>query len=226
MQKTVTGLRERKKAEVRQRILATAAELFGANGLAVTTIENIAERAGVSAGTVYNYFGSKNALLLAGLESDTDAMIEAGNSVLARPGANPAKAVQRLLGVYLDKLVSWEPGLIRVVFAASLQRTGGVDMTAELVHMDERLIEQLVLLLTGLQEKGRLRSDVDPGEAGLLIFSIMVTQLMFLVAFGDIDPATLKNHINRQIDLSFEGLRAPDEGRSDGRQPREGRRSR
>lgn len=220
------GLRERKKLEVRRRILSAAAELFGTTGLEATTIEAVAERAGVSAGTVYNYFGSKNALLLAGVESDTDAMIEGGRGVLARPGPNPAKAVQRLLGVYLDEFAGWEPGLLREIMAASFERTGGVDMTAELAHMDERLIEQLVLLLSRLQEKGRVRSDVDPGEAGLLIFSIMVTQLMFLVAFGDIDPATLKNHINRQIDLTFEGLRAPEEDRSGGRQQREGGESR
>lgn len=203
----MTGLRERKKLEVRRRILGAAAELFGTAGLEATTIETIAERAEVSVGTVYNYFGSKNALLLAEVESDTDAMIEAGRAVLRRPGSSPAIALKRLIGIYLDAFSSFEPGLLREVMAASFRRPGGADLTAELTHMDERLLEQLVLLVTGLQEKGRLRDDVEPGEAALLVFSIMVTQLLVLLAFGESDAATVKKQVNRQIDLALDGLR-------------------
>ncbi|MCP3974237.1 MAG: TetR/AcrR family transcriptional regulator [bacterium] len=209
----MTGLRERKKLEVRRRILGAAAELFGTAGLEATTIDAIAERAEVSVGTVYNYFGSKNALLLAEVETDTDVMIEAGRAVLRRPGADPAAALKRLIGVYFDAFVSFEPGLLREVMAASFRRSDGADLTAELTHMDERLLEQIVLLVTGLQEKGQLRNDVEPSEAALLIFSIMVTHLLVLVAFGETDAATLKKQVNRQIDLSLDGLRKPEDRR-------------
>lgn len=48
-----------KKAEVQQRILDAAFQLFSSAGYADTTITRIAEKAGVSASNVYSYFGSK-----------------------------------------------------------------------------------------------------------------------------------------------------------------------
>ena len=50
----VTGLRDRKKQEVRRRIIAAAADLFTTPGLDATTMEDIAAAADVSVATVYN----------------------------------------------------------------------------------------------------------------------------------------------------------------------------
>ena len=56
--------RRREQAEqTRGRILDAAAELFVAGGFAGTSVAAIAGRAGVSAETVYQAFGSKPALL-------------------------------------------------------------------------------------------------------------------------------------------------------------------
>lgn len=204
---TMTGLRDRKKQAVRQRIIEVAEGLFAADGLDATTIEGIAERAEVSAGTVYNYFGSKGALLLAAVERDTDAMIHRGRAVLARPGTNPAKAVRRLVGIYLDEFTSWEKGFLREVMAASFQRVGGAELTAGLVRMDERLIDQLTALLGGFHDRGRMRADVDPSEATMLILSALMAQLLMSIAFDELDGSVLKNQVDRQIDLAFDGLR-------------------
>lgn len=59
------GTRERQKADRRERILAAALELMNERGYAATTFDLIADRAGVSRGTVFNYFPYKEALLLA-----------------------------------------------------------------------------------------------------------------------------------------------------------------
>ena len=150
----MTGLRDRKKQEARRRIIEAAASLFASDGLDTTTMEGIAAAADVSVGTVYNYFGTKNALLLAGVAEDTELMVADGAAVLSRPGTNPVKAVQRLMGGYLDHLLSWEPAFLREVLAAALERSGGEALTAELAQMDQRLIEQLTALLTGFHDRG------------------------------------------------------------------------
>lgn len=59
------GLRDRKKAQRRQEILAVAKDLFDTRGIAASTMADIARAAGVSAPTVFNYFGSKDAILVA-----------------------------------------------------------------------------------------------------------------------------------------------------------------
>lgn len=57
------GLRERKRAEMRQRIIAVAYRLFAEHGYDQTTVEDIAEAADVSARTFYRQFISKDMTL-------------------------------------------------------------------------------------------------------------------------------------------------------------------
>ncbi len=59
------GLRRRKKAQRRQEILRCAEHLFAQDGVEAATMAAIAERAGISPPTVFNYFGSKENILVA-----------------------------------------------------------------------------------------------------------------------------------------------------------------
>jgi AcrR family transcriptional regulator len=59
------GLRERKKRETLQRIAETGLKLFVARGYEGTTLEAIAEAAGISRRTFFYYFKSKEEVLLA-----------------------------------------------------------------------------------------------------------------------------------------------------------------
>jgi AcrR family transcriptional regulator len=69
----VTGLRERKKQETRERILARARDLFDEKGFADTTIPEIAAAADVSPRTVSSYFPQKEELVF----PDKDEMLSA-----------------------------------------------------------------------------------------------------------------------------------------------------
>lgn len=59
------GLRSRKKAKRRDEITAAAKDLFARQGIDATTMADIAAAAGISAPTVFNYFGSKDGVLIA-----------------------------------------------------------------------------------------------------------------------------------------------------------------
>jgi AcrR family transcriptional regulator len=88
-----TGLRERKKLAMRQAILDAAYDLFAERGFAATTIDDIAERVGVSPRTIFRYFDTKEALLFAG----ADVMIEALRAALAaRPAGEPLMTSLRI----------------------------------------------------------------------------------------------------------------------------------
>ncbi len=60
----IKGRRERKKLETRNRIFTEAIGLFLEKGFDATTVEEIAERADVGKGTVFNYFPQKTAFLI------------------------------------------------------------------------------------------------------------------------------------------------------------------
>src|SRR4051794_29069019 len=67
------GRRERKKLDVRARLLAAALELFVSRGYVATSIDDIAARCDVSRGTVFNHFPRKEDFLVAWIETRRDA---------------------------------------------------------------------------------------------------------------------------------------------------------
>jgi AcrR family transcriptional regulator len=81
-----TGLRERKKDETRQAIIAAALELAVARGPAAVTVEEIALAANVSARTVFNYFPTKEAAILG---IDPDRRRELVDHLESRPDFEP-----------------------------------------------------------------------------------------------------------------------------------------
>lgn len=87
------GLRERKKRQTRQLIADTAAALFGEYGYEQVTVVDVAKAADVSEQTVYNYFPTKQRLVLDREQEFADLYTEL---IRARPeGASAAAAIRR-----------------------------------------------------------------------------------------------------------------------------------
>ncbi|MDJ0955045.1 MAG: TetR/AcrR family transcriptional regulator [Acidimicrobiia bacterium] len=202
----MTGLRDRKKQQVRRRIIQAATQLITDKGLSDTTMEEIAAASDVSVGTVYNYFGTKSALLLAGVEDETEKMVAAGMATLTSPGDDPEAAVLRLLHAYLDDFSSWDPRLLREVMGAAFQRVDGAEITSELAQLDQRLLEQMMVLLSHFHEEGKLATGVEVYDATLLVFSVFVLQLFMFISLDTYEVSDLYKQVDRQVQLAFAGL--------------------
>lgn len=81
-----SSLRERKKLATRRRLRRVALDLFAERGYSNVTAEEIAEAAEVSTRTFFNYFPSKEAVLLS---ADPDRLAHVRESVMAAPPATP-----------------------------------------------------------------------------------------------------------------------------------------
>ena len=81
------GLRERKKRLMRQQLSDTATQMFLERGFDAVRVTEIAEACGVSEKTVFNYFPTKESLILDRLES-TVASLRTG---LAEPAIPPVR---------------------------------------------------------------------------------------------------------------------------------------
>jgi len=101
-QATGEGLRERKKRLMRRRLSDTAARMFMERGFDAVRVADVAEACGVSEKTVFNYFATKEALVLDQLGSTMTAL-RAG---LAEPDVPPVEAVLRLLDAQLGVLLA------------------------------------------------------------------------------------------------------------------------
>lgn len=73
----MTGLRERKKEQTRQRIASTALRLFAERNFEAVTVNEIAEAAEVAKVTLFAYFPTKESLVLHGVGDDDLAGIVA-----------------------------------------------------------------------------------------------------------------------------------------------------
>ncbi|MEU4701081.1 TetR/AcrR family transcriptional regulator [Nonomuraea dietziae] len=85
------GLRERKKRQTRQRISEVAIGLFVERGFENVTIAEVASAAEVSVNTVYNYFESKEDLVLPPEEASPQRLADIVRQ--RRPGESAAGAV-------------------------------------------------------------------------------------------------------------------------------------
>ncbi len=79
--------RERNKQEKRAALVSAARALFARKGFAATPTAEIAERAGVGAGTLFLYFASKDDLLVEVFRADMDAVIARAFATLPRRAA-------------------------------------------------------------------------------------------------------------------------------------------
>jgi AcrR family transcriptional regulator len=88
------GLRERKKEQTRLHISNVATELFLERGFANVTVAEVAEAAGISKMTVFNYFSTKEDLLLDRQPQDVAALCAA---ITDRPPGQSLTAALRAL---------------------------------------------------------------------------------------------------------------------------------
>jgi AcrR family transcriptional regulator len=97
------GRRERRKRATRQTLIDTATEMFLERGFDVVTVAEIAEVCDVSPTTVFNYFPTKESLVL-DLPVDLLAALRAA---LVDPTTTPLDGMVRILAGELDNLISW-----------------------------------------------------------------------------------------------------------------------
>jgi TetR/AcrR family transcriptional regulator len=114
--------REREKEERRLLILQAAREVFFENGVHRATVDNVAERAQVSKGTVYLYFESKETILALLLLEGLDELVEKLEQAYA--AAEPLAAeerLRRLSQAYL-RFFEEEPDYFRLLMATDRGR--------------------------------------------------------------------------------------------------------
>ena len=196
------SLRQLKKEKTARAILTAAAVRFAADGIDAARMEEIAADAEVSVGTLYNYFGSKQSLLIALFEVEVGEMLEAGGAAVA-DDMDPLDAVHHLFNVYTDIMVATNPHLLREVLRFSL---AGGEAIQELARLDEELMVQLAGVLSAHQEAGRIAKSVAIDDAVFVLYSVLITELLMYLSLDEFTPASLRHSMARRVELVFNGI--------------------
>src|SRR6201981_2918563 len=113
--------RQRRSAEIRERLFRSALALFAEKGFAETTVEDITEAADVGKGTFFNYFPSKDHILLAFGEMQF-SKLQAAVAEVKQSGQSMPEFL-RSLGVRMTQEPIRNPGIIRTLLQAYLSTT-------------------------------------------------------------------------------------------------------
>lgn len=107
--KSERPLKAKLREAARSEILASAERVVGTRGISSTKMEEVALGAGVSVGTLYNYFADKDSLLTALLDERRAELIQALDVELARDAERPFKVqLQSFLSITLNHLARHE----------------------------------------------------------------------------------------------------------------------
>lgn len=166
-----SATREQSKAERRRRILAVAQRMFEQQGFAGTTMEAVAEKAGVGVATVYNYFRTKEGIAREIIAPDLNRVWALNEKIIADPPADPADAVLALVRNFQTAFDNWR--LRRLLRALTLPPPGGeAAVIQELVDWsDEQAEQQFRDLMRALQLRGRIPKDADVRSMATILFA-------------------------------------------------------
>jgi len=195
--------KERERALRRQQIQDSAKEIFSQKGFQSTTIEDIAKKAELSTGAIYQYFKSKDELYafmnLEGLQNMTDEIEAIYKDQRLSSERKILKMKEAMYGNFLNF-----PLLLRVVFHVQLEDT--------LANLDKQLLNQLnslgkktMNLMASVYQEGVIAGKFYPGH-GLAHADIMwgtfAGLMMWEEAKRRINPK--KDFLKSTLDQAFE----------------------
>ena len=179
------GLRERKKRLMRQRLSDTATEMFMERGFDAVRVAEVAQACGVSEKTVFNYFPTKESLIL----DRWDVTLASLRIGLAESGLSPVQAMLGILASELGGLTSWLATRDDPVQAATtIQRFGSlVRATPSLRGHQRDMTDRLIAVAAeSLAERtGRSQDDPEPRIAAIALLGLWDIQFQALRKYLD-----------------------------------------
>ena len=160
---------QRRSQERLARILHAAGELCAEGGLEAVTMEAIAQRAGTSIGSLYQFFPNQDALVAAVAQryvADLERLLAASDAA-----ADPAAPIDALVDAVLEPFVRFHrthPGYFAILFApqgsAALARLRG-GVRQRLVRRVETLLAQRAPQLAPAKRRRLALTAVEAGRA-------------------------------------------------------------
>lgn len=190
--------RTRRSAETRERLFHAAMRMFAEKGFAEATVEDITNAADVGKGTFFNYFPSKEHILIAFSDMQLgklERFVEA-----ARNGKGPMRAFFRTMSQQMTSEPAKKPDVMRALLQANLSSVSVRELMRERNTRGERLLAEIVQIG---QERGEFRQDVSALEMARVFRQMTFGTILLWSVYGD---DSLAERIDRAIDILWTGF--------------------
>jgi AcrR family transcriptional regulator len=191
------GLRERKKALMRQLISDTATMMFLERGFDQVRVSEVAEACDVSEKTIYNYFATKESLLLDREEGSINAIRKA-----LGPDAATMSPVEAMVGILKDELEEFVVHLgtsPSIMFPQIMNFNELIESTPSLKAARADMIDRFAQLAAELMaaRAGVDPSDPEPQIAADALVGLWRIFYRSLVKYSDMDisPTELRDRV-------------------------------
>lgn len=200
--------RRRRKEARPQELTAAALELFTERGFAATRLEDIAARAGVSKGTLYLYFDSKEALFEAVIREGIIPAMNEGRTMLEEHQGSASELLRCLLLGWWELLGESPLGGVPKLMVSE---AGNFPKVAAFYR--ENVIDPGRALLREALQRGMDQGEFRPVDVGMAVDVIFAPILMLAVWRYSIGPCCAEEErdpvrfLDTHFDLLIKGLR-------------------
>jgi AcrR family transcriptional regulator len=207
--------RERRSADIRERLFRSALHLFAQKGFAETTVEDITEAADVGKGTFFNYFPSKDHILLAFSDMQLAKLEQSINGLVT--SQQPLREFMRGLVLRMTEEPLRNPGMIRALLLGYLSSNPVREAMIDKQNRAHSLHKQMVEIG---QERGEIRKDLPAAEIAHVFRQTILGTLLIWSVTGD---ASLRDRIDSALQMIWTGIAPKDSAINSGAPRSEGR---
>lgn len=173
---SILPLRERNKQRVTQRIVAAAMELFKARGCEQTTMDDIADKAEISRATLFNYFPSKDALLLPWGQEILEQYVQPQLTAYLGTQPNTIQVLQFLFTNMSENVLA-APDIIRAFMGEAVKPKNKAHVDRARTGMQEIFVQ---VLCYG-QGRGEVRADIPLEDMAGYVAALQAALLFSLM---------------------------------------------
>ncbi len=207
------SLRELNRLDKLARIKSAAKELFAELGFDRATTRDIAKRAHVGLGTLFNYADDKRDLVFLIFTEELDRITDSAFAAIDR--RQPlADQLVTAFGVFYRAFAA-NPTLSRILLRELTFYSHG-RLAGDFQRSKRRTIGFIEQLVAEAQREGRLRSDEDASLIALSIFFLYAGAVRYWIATDRPVPKTGLGELHRMLTLHLAGLVPPVKGRTTG----------
>lgn len=206
--RSAAPVRQRRKEARPAEIVDAALRLFVERGFAATRLDDIAECAGISKGTLYLYFDNKEALLAEAVRRDIGPLLER----FAEHARDPAQSASALIELFMRRwwaVINRVPlrGIPKLMFSESgnFPQLAGHFVREFIAPVQDGVIAQVI-------RRGVASGEFAPVDVDYAV-RVLVHGLVFLPlwlhSLGRVDqrPFDPERYLQCWLDLSLRGLR-------------------